>query len=171
MRVGPCEKPFGNVPIIGIVSDMKVGLRGEPEPILYSPLSNNTSPVTLMLRTTTEAAAMIPTVRRAMTEVNAEIPTFSEATFADLRERQVRRERLFSDLVTLFGSVTLLVCCLGIYGLLSYSVATAIRDQRANGDWRVGAKHRDHGRSRVADTGDHRDHPRGHRRNRRDPPN
>ncbi len=107
------------MPIIGIVSDMKVGLRGEPEPILYTQLYNNTSPVTLMLRTTTEAAAMIPTVRRAMTEVNAEIPTFSEATFADLRERQLRRERLLSDLVTLFGSVTLLVCCLGIYGLLS----------------------------------------------------
>ena len=123
LRVGPCEKPFGNVPIIGIVSDMKVGLRGEPEPILYTQLYNNTSPVTLMLRTTTEAAAMIPTVRRAMTEVNAEIPTFSEATFADLRERQLRRERLLSDLVTLFGSVALLVCCLGIYGLLWYSVA------------------------------------------------
>jgi ABC-type lipoprotein release transport system permease subunit len=90
---------------------------------VFLPLLGSTTPVTLLVRTTTDAAAMIPSLRRAITELNADIPTFSEATFGHLRERQLRRERLLSDLVTLFGSVTLLVCCLGIYGLLSYSVA------------------------------------------------
>ena len=123
ISLGPCEQPFGKAAIVGVVSDMKIGLRGEPEPIFFIPLQGSTTPVTLMVRTTTDPAAMIPSVRRAMTELNAEIPTFSEATFANLRERQLRRERLLSDLVTLFGSVTLLVCCLGIYGLLSYTVA------------------------------------------------
>jgi ABC-type antimicrobial peptide transport system permease subunit len=69
------------VAIVGVVSDMKIGLRGEPEPILLLPLPGTTQPVTLMVRRTTDAASMIPSVRRAM------------------------------------------VCCLGIYGLLSYSVA------------------------------------------------
>jgi predicted permease len=123
LTLGPCNQPFGQFVIAGIVADIKTGLRGEPEPIVFLPLLGSTTPVTLLVRTTTDAAAMIPSLRRAITELNADIPTFSEATFGHLRERQLRRERLLSDLVTLFGSVTLLVCCLGIYGLLSYSVA------------------------------------------------
>jgi ABC-type antimicrobial peptide transport system permease subunit len=75
------------------------------------------------VRAAGDPAAMIATVRRAMREQNADIPTFSEATLVDLREQQLRRERLLSDLLTLVGAVTLLVCALGIYGMLSYSVA------------------------------------------------
>jgi predicted permease len=116
-----CEKPL-SLAVIGVVSDLRRGLRSDAEPALYWPLLGYGGTVTLMVRTSGDAAAMIPNVRRAMTELNASIPTFSEATFGQLRERQLRREQLLSDLVTLFGTVTLLVCCLGIYGLLSFSV-------------------------------------------------
>ena len=65
---------------------------------------------------------MIPTVRRAMTELNANIPTFSEAPVTDLVERRLRRERLLSSLLTVFAGVTVFICCLGIYGMLAYAV-------------------------------------------------
>ena len=37
-------------------------------------------------------------------------------------ERSVRRERLLSSLLAVFAIVTVLICALGIYALLSYSV-------------------------------------------------
>lgn len=79
-------------------------------------------PVTLILRTAGDAASMIPTVRRAMTELNANTPTFSEAPVTELVERRLRRERLLSSLLTVFAGVTMFICCLGIYGLLAYAV-------------------------------------------------
>jgi predicted permease len=117
-----CERRFGNLIIVGVVSDGR-GLRATTEPAVYLPLGNFTGPVTLMVRTSGDAAAMIPAVRRAIKELNANIPTFSESTLVDLRERQLRRERLLTDLLLLFGAATLVVCCLGIYGMLSYYVA------------------------------------------------
>ncbi len=57
-----------------------------------------------------------------MTELNANIPTFSEAPLTDLVERRLRRERLLSSLLSVFAGVTMFICCLGIYGLLAYAV-------------------------------------------------
>ena len=125
VRVGAgCEpRSLSDLQVVGVVADSRAGLRAAPGPALYFPLVGWGGPVTLMVRTAGDPAAMIATVRRAMRELNADIPTFSEATLVDLREQQLRRERLLSDLLLLFGTVTLLVCCLGIYGMLSYSVA------------------------------------------------
>lgn len=124
---GPrCTSPSANAPltIVGVVADSRTGLRGDAQPTLYAPLRDSGgAPVTLVLRIAGDAAAMIPVVRNAVKEVNASIPTFSEATLVDLRERSLRRERLLSDLLTMFGVVTVIVCCLGIYGTLAYSVA------------------------------------------------
>jgi ABC-type antimicrobial peptide transport system permease subunit len=74
------------------------------------------------VRTAGDPASMIPTVRRAMTELNANTPTFSEAPVTDLVERRLRRERLLSSLLSGFAVVTVFICCLGIYGMLSYAV-------------------------------------------------
>ncbi len=109
--------------IVGVVADSRTGLRGSAKPMLYVALGDSGTPVTLVLRTAGDAGAMIPVVRSAVREVNASIPTFSEATLVDLRERSLRRERLLSDLLVMFGAVTVVVCCLGIYGTLAYSVA------------------------------------------------
>lgn len=80
-------------------------------------------PTTLLVRTSSDPTTMIATVRRAMTEINADIPTFSEAPLSALRERAFRRERLLSALLSLFALVTALVGALGIYGMLSYDVS------------------------------------------------
>jgi hypothetical protein len=108
--------------VVGVAADSRASLRGAFEPTIYAPLADFSGPVTLIVRTASDPAAMIPTVRRAVAELNARIPTFSEATLVDLRERHLRRERLLSDLLLVFASATLAVCCLGIYGMLSYSV-------------------------------------------------
>lgn len=117
-----CASATNGLIIVGVVADSRVRLRGDAPPIFYVPLGGTGTPATLVLRTAGDPGVMISTVRAAVKEVNADIPTFSEATLVDLRERSLRRERLLSDLLALFGAVTLVVCCLGIYGTLSYSV-------------------------------------------------
>lgn len=117
-----CAKPFGNLSIVGVVRDSRADLRTEAAPTMFLPLGGFGGPVTLIVRTAGDPASLIPTVRRAMTEMNANTPTFSEAPVTDLVERRLRRERLLSALLTVFAGVTMFICCLGIYGMLAYAV-------------------------------------------------
>jgi predicted permease len=117
-----CEKPFGNLSIVGVVADSRSDLRSVAAPMMFFPLGGFSGPVTLIVRTAGDPGSMIPSVRRAMTELNANTPTFSEAPVAELVERRLRRERLLSSLLALFAGVTMFICCLGIYGMLAYAV-------------------------------------------------
>jgi ABC-type lipoprotein release transport system permease subunit len=117
-----CAKPLANLPIIGVVGDSRTDLRAGAAPAVFFPLGAFSGPVTLIIRTTGDPAAMIPAVRRAMTELNANTPTFSEAPVTELVERRLRRERLLSSLLAVFAGVTVFICCLGIYGMLAYAV-------------------------------------------------
>ena len=122
-RVGnDCTKVTGTLNIVGVVGDSRADLRAATAPELFFPLGGFQGPVTLIVRTAADPAAMIPTVRRAMTELNANTPTFSEAPVAEIVERRLRRERLLSSLFIVFASVTLCICCLGIYALIAYAV-------------------------------------------------
>ena len=118
-----CEKPSGPLSIVGVVRDSRADLRSVAGPTVLFPLGGFQGPVTLIVRTAGNPGAMIPTVRRAMTELNANIPTFSEAPVAELVERRLRQERLLSSLLSVFAGVTVFICCLGIYGMLAYAVA------------------------------------------------
>jgi hypothetical protein len=117
-----CSKQVGSLTIIGVVGNSLTDLRADVAPAMFFPLGGFQGPVTLIVRTAGEPAAMIPTVRKAMTELNANTPTFSEAPVAALVERRLRRERLLSSLLSVFAGVTMFICCLGIYGMLAYAV-------------------------------------------------
>jgi hypothetical protein len=122
-RIGnDCAGLLGTLNIVGVVADSRSDLRAAAAPALFFPLGGFQGPVTLIVRASGSPAAMIPTVRRAMTELNANTPTFSEAPVTELVERRMRRERLLSSLLTVFAAVTVFICCLGIYGLLAYAV-------------------------------------------------
>jgi len=117
-----CTKSVGSLTIIGVVGDSRTDLRAAVAPAMFFPLAGFQGPVTLIVRTAGDPASMIPTVRKAMTELNANTPTFSEAPVAALVERRLRRERLLSSLLSVFAGVTMFICCLGIYGMLAYAV-------------------------------------------------
>ena len=117
-----CPSTAPNMTIIGVVGDSRRDLRAAAAPAIFFPLGGFMGPVTLIVRTAADPASMIPAVRRAMTELNANTPTFSEARVTDLVERRLRRERLLSSLLTVFAGITVFICGLGIYGLLAYAV-------------------------------------------------
>jgi ABC-type antimicrobial peptide transport system permease subunit len=65
---------------------------------------------------------MIPTLRRAIAELSATIPTFGEVTPIALREQQMRQERLLTNLLIAFGAIALVLSAMGIHGMLAYTV-------------------------------------------------
>jgi predicted permease len=139
--VADCPGPGAPLTIIGVVADSRSDIRTEVTPTLFVPLGGFSGPVTLIARTAVEPSSMISGMRRALTELNANTPTFSEATAVDIIDRRLRRERLLSMLLAVFAGVTTFICCLGIYGLLAYAVER--RRQEISVRMAIGAQARD----------------------------
>ena len=70
-----------------------------------------------------DAGQIVSAVRRAIAEVNSNIPISSVTTLADQVDDSTANQRLVARLSAFFGLLAAFLVCIGIYGLLSYAVA------------------------------------------------
>jgi len=121
------EIPETRYEIVGLVRDTKFGdLREEFRPIAY------TAPAQLvgagpggpvLIRSRLPQAGMVAAVKRILNEINPAI-TVSFQGFKPMIEATILRERLMATLSGFFGLLALLLACIGLYGILSYGVAS-----------------------------------------------
>jgi len=121
------EKDHQQREIVGLVADTKYDrLQNEDAPTAYIPLKNGE--VTFELRSTAVPSALIPAVRRIVSEVDDNLPVFGVRTQSQTIDRLLFNERLVARLSSLFGLLALLLTSIGLYGLLSYEVARRTRE-------------------------------------------
>src|SRR5262249_53383972 len=110
--------------IVGVVADAAYeSLREPPRPTVYAPyLQRGAGPVTLEIRTATTMAAAASAVRG---ELEARLPrtAIQIRTLAAQIDRSLVQERVVAVLASAFGALALLLAAIGMYGVLSYSVA------------------------------------------------
>jgi predicted permease len=113
--------------IVGIVRDERIhGLAAAPPPALYAPLPQCPSADgagTLLVRARGDLAALMPSVRAAVREVDPELAVFGVEPLAATLDESLARQRFTMLLVTVFAGLTLVVAVIGVYGILSYIVA------------------------------------------------
>src|SRR5207237_2971621 len=71
---------------------------------------------------------VIPAVRIAVSQLDDNLPLFSMKTESEQIERSLFQERLIARLSSFFGALSLLLACIGLYGLLSYEVTRRTRE-------------------------------------------
>jgi predicted permease len=118
-----CPQNPSQATVIGVAANARNVPRQPAMPEMYFPLGGTSAVVTLIARTAGPPERMIATVRRAMADVSAAVPTFGETTPIELREEHMGQERLLSNLLAGFGAVALLLSSIGMYGMLVYMVA------------------------------------------------
>jgi predicted permease len=116
------ERP--DTEIVGVIRDARVtNLRTAPVPFVYYPLQQ--PPVfasAIDVRVSGNTAQTARDLRRAITEVEPRLLITRLATMDEQIDVNIRRDRLVAYLTAIFGCAALLLACVGLYGVMSYSV-------------------------------------------------
>jgi putative ABC transport system permease protein len=140
-RLYPNQDPIGRLAlccnehpktIIGVVGDVRA--RGPAQALeseVYLPLAQvddemwswTRGNVFVVARTDGDAAALSQPIRRAVLDVDPNVPLFSAMTMEDRMARTIQTERFNTLLLVLLGGVGLLLAAVGIYGVVSYFAA------------------------------------------------
>ncbi|MGA2075945.1 MAG: ABC transporter permease [Terriglobia bacterium] len=113
--------------IIGVAGDTKYSdLRREVHPTVYVPATGGGA--TFELRTASSSAALVPLVRKTVSDADSNLPIFGVSTQSKRIDELLIQERLIARLGSAFGGLALLLACVGLYGLLSYEVSRRTRE-------------------------------------------
>jgi predicted permease len=130
----PNQNPIGHrlgaAAIVGIVKDsLYSGARDQPRPLLYHPLFQHGREqeyrwgfVSFELRYGS-LSNLLEEVRREVASVDSNLPVFRAKTLVAQAEQSLMKERLLATLSSFFGALALLLACVGLYGLMAYTVA------------------------------------------------
>lgn len=112
------------VEIVGVARDAKYHtLRAEAEPTFYVPLAQHPFwQVNFALRTRGDPEAAFAAVRAAVRDSDPALPVLDLRTQEEQIARLNGQELLFARLSGFFGTLALALACVGLYGLMSYTV-------------------------------------------------
>ena len=112
--------------IVGVVNDAKYNdLRKPIKPLFYAPITQLPRPIrSIEIRTAAaqDSATLGGQIRRLLQDLSPHLVVVDVRSVAQQVERPIARERLIAKLSALFGLLALGLACVGLYGLLSYSV-------------------------------------------------
>ncbi|HEY9402033.1 MAG TPA: ABC transporter permease [Pyrinomonadaceae bacterium] len=112
--------------IIGVVGDVKSDrLDAETDAQIYVPYAQDAGwgGLSLAVRTTVEPETLAAAVRGAVLSIDKNQPVYDIKTMDDVLAASVANNRLVVLLFGLFALFALLLATVGIYGVMSYSVA------------------------------------------------
>ncbi len=111
--------------IVGVLRDVRgQGLESEATPELYMPLAQERfNGLTFVIRTRGDAAAIVGAVREALWDTDASQAIWANRPVTDLLSESTRHRTFNTVLLTAFATLALALSAIGVYALMSFSVA------------------------------------------------
>jgi predicted permease len=134
----PNENPIGRtfdadadevnapVEIVGIAADTRYAdLRSETPPTFYLPYPQAfvLGRMVVEIHTAAEPGSILSQARTVVASVDRDLPLIDVRTMTEQIKATMSGERIFAQLTSGFGILALALACIGIYGIMAYTVA------------------------------------------------
>jgi putative ABC transport system permease protein len=116
--------------VVGLVGDVRqLGLRREPPPLLFFPYSQFTLPfTTLVVRSALPEATVIALMRQQLGEIDRDLSLGDVLPLQTTIARHMDQPRFRALLIGIFAVLALALAAVGVYGLISFTVAERTRE-------------------------------------------
>ncbi len=116
--------------VVGVCADTKYNrIKADVQPMLFFPIKQSSTGrfglrrAWIQVKTEMDPLALVPTVRKAMAEVDPNLPLNSVKTQAIQMSDSIFREKLQASLLMIFAVLGVFLSCIGTYGLMAYTVS------------------------------------------------
>jgi putative ABC transport system permease protein len=116
--------------VIGVVGDVRSQALSQPPaseayiPYAQAPLAT----ISVAVRAAGDPAALLPAIRQRIAAVDASLAVIRTQTMVEVVDASTGSMRLASTLTSVFAALAALLAAVGIYSLVSYSVASRTRE-------------------------------------------
>jgi putative ABC transport system permease protein len=114
-----------NFQVVGVAKDARLeALREAPELAMFVPLAQQyQAGMTLLVRTATDPMGLLPAIRGEVQSLDKNLAVFDVTTLRAAVATTLDQQKLYATLIGSFALVALVLAAIGIYGVISYSVA------------------------------------------------
>jgi predicted permease len=130
-KIGTDRDNPNDIEIVGVVQDAKyVSLREKPLRHFYVPIGQEPRLLYLTLHVRTQGDAQLTAglLRQTLREIDPQVSLYDVTTLETELDDSLARDRLITWLSTAFGVLATLLATIGLYGVISFSVAQRTRE-------------------------------------------